>query len=154
MATHATVLAVISVALLVFAPYAAAADPVQPNQSVCVDVGTDPDHEMVCTDQVLETRQKVDGTSTSVGVTQRIDGSESEKKAIREVLKRMDQYFTKEVLALPEYEYARSRCKNKNELCAFWAALGECESNRVFMLSNCPAACQFCLLLYSGLSQK
>ncbi|KAL3908466.1 MAG: hypothetical protein SGARI_003050 [Bacillariaceae sp.] len=71
---------------------------------------------MVCTDQVLETRQKADGVSINAGVTQRIDGSESEKKAIRDVLKRMDQYFTNEVLALPEYEYAKPRCKNTNEL--------------------------------------
>ncbi len=28
---------------------------------------------------------------------------------------------------------------------------GECESNRVFMLTNCPAACRFCLLLHSGM---
>ncbi|OEU20554.1 hypothetical protein FRACYDRAFT_153985, partial [Fragilariopsis cylindrus CCMP1102] len=85
------------------------------------------------------------------GVTQRIDGSESEKQAVRDVLKHMDNYFFHEVLALQEYEYARSRWYNSNELCAFWSSVGECESNRVFMLSNCPAACRFCLLLHSGL---
>lgn len=67
--------------------------------------------------------------------------------------------------------------QNLNELCAFWVAVGkskllycnndraknhlihifcfnnivvvagECESNRIFMLSNCAAACRFCLLL-------
>jgi hypothetical protein len=116
--------------LLVIAPNVATADSIQQHQSVCVDVGKDSVRNMVCTDQVLETRQKIDGTSIDVGVTQRIDGSESEKKAIREVLKRMDQYFTTEVLALPEYEFARHRCKNSNELCAFWASMGECETNR------------------------
>lgn len=116
---------------------------------VCVDMG---EPEMVCTDQVLEARQQADGTSIHVGVTQRIDGSETEKAAIREVLQRMDEYFLNEVLALPEYSYARHRCKNSNELCAFWSSVGECETNRVFMLSNCPAACRFCLLFTSGLT--
>ncbi|KAG7336749.1 ShK domain-like protein [Nitzschia inconspicua] len=119
------------------------------DQFVCVDIG---EPEMVCTDQVLETRQQVDGKSVNVGVTQRIDGSETEKAAIREVLQRMDEYFVTEVLALPEYAYARHRCKNSNELCAFWSSVGECETNRVFMLTNCPAACRFCLLLNSGIA--
>jgi ShK domain-like len=116
---------------------------------VCVDIG---EEEMTCTDQVLEIRQQADGESINVGLTQRIDGSETEKAAIREVLRRMDEYFLREVLALPEYAYARSRCKNSNELCAFWSSVGECETNRVFMLTNCPAACRFCLLLNSGLA--
>lgn len=116
---------------------------------VCIDVG---EEEMTCTREVLETRTLHDSISINVGVTQRIDGSDAEKQAVRDVLKHMDNYFFHEVLALPEYEYARSRCKNSNELCAFWSSVGECESNRVFMLTNCPAACRFCLLLHSGIA--
>ena len=36
--------------------------------------------------------------------------------------------------------------KNDHELCAFWTSVGECESNRGFMLENCAAACRLCLL--------
>jgi hypothetical protein len=36
--------------------------------------------------------------------------------------------------------------KNRHELCAFWTSVGECESNRGFMLDNCPASCRLCLL--------
>ena len=36
--------------------------------------------------------------------------------------------------------------KNVHELCAFWTSVGECESNRKFMLEHCPAACRLCLL--------
>jgi hypothetical protein len=73
---------------------------------VCVDVG---EEEMRCTREVLETRTRYDDISINVGVTQRIDGSDSEKQAVREALKHMDNYFFHEVLALPEYDYARSR---------------------------------------------
>jgi hypothetical protein len=117
---------------------------------VCIDIGGD--SEMTCTKDVLEMRARHDEVSINVGVTQRIDGSDSEKQAVRDVLKHMDNYFFHEVLALPEYEFARFRCKNSNELCAFWSSVGECESNRIFMLTNCPAACRFCLLLHSGLA--
>ena len=36
--------------------------------------------------------------------------------------------------------------KNDHELCAFWTSVNECETNRGFMLDNCPAACRLCLL--------
>jgi hypothetical protein len=75
--------------------------------NVCVE--TTPDEELVCTRDVLATRQMYDGYGINVGVTQRVDGTESEKQAIRDVLKHMDHYFFHEVLALPEYAYARSR---------------------------------------------
>lgn len=73
---------------------------------VCIDVG---EEEMLCTREVLETRTRIDDGSINVGVTQRIDGSDAEKQAVRDVLKHMDNYFFHEVLALPEYDYARSR---------------------------------------------
>jgi len=126
---------------------------VSSNEPVCI-IGNNTSllPEMTCTREVLEMRTHYDDVSINVGVTQRIDGSDLEKQAVRDVLKHMDHYFFHEVLAVPEYEYARSRCKNSNELCAFWSSIGECESNRVFMLTNCPAACRFCLLLHSGLA--
>ena len=73
---------------------------------VCIDVG---EEEMTCTREVRETRTQYDNISINVGVTQRIDGSDAEKQAVRDVLKHMDHYFFHEVLALPEYDYARSR---------------------------------------------
>jgi hypothetical protein len=76
------------------------------NSDVCIDVG---ESQMTCTREVLEMRTQYDDVSINVGVTQRIDGSESEKQAVRDVLKHMDNYFFHEVLALQEYEYARSR---------------------------------------------
>jgi hypothetical protein len=60
-----------------------------------------------CTDDALALRKQVDGSTIDVGITQRVDGSESEKKEIREVLQRMDEYFFSEVLAMPEYENVR-----------------------------------------------
>lgn len=81
--------------------------------NVCIDVG---EEEMTCTREVLETRTLYDNESINVGVTQRIDGSDAEKQAVRDVLKHMDHYFFHEVLALPEYEYARSRWYEESDL--------------------------------------
>eukprot|EP00549_Striatella_unipunctata_P007896 CAMPEP_0118724462 /NCGR_PEP_ID=MMETSP0800-20121206/32590_1 /TAXON_ID=210618 ORGANISM="Striatella unipunctata, Strain CCMP2910" /NCGR_SAMPLE_ID=MMETSP0800 /ASSEMBLY_ACC=CAM_ASM_000638 /LENGTH=470 /DNA_ID=CAMNT_0006633037 /DNA_START=34 /DNA_END=1446 /DNA_ORIENTATION=- len=38
----------------------------------------------------------------------------------------------------------REECKNRHELCAFWAVLGECEKNPNYMLLNCAPSCQTC----------
>eukprot|EP00967_Tisochrysis_lutea_P134688 scaffold238267_cov33-Tisochrysis_lutea.AAC.1 len=35
-------------------------------------------------------------------------------------------------------------CEDKNEDCAAWAATGECEANRRYMLSSCSKACGVC----------
>ena len=75
-----------------------------PEDELCVDVGNG---EFTCTDDVMGTRKRVDGKMIDVGITQRVDGSESEKKAIREVLRRMDEYFFNEVLSMPNYENVR-----------------------------------------------
>jgi len=81
-----------------------------------------------------------------LGVEQRITGSETEQLRIRNVLRKMYTYFEEEVLSKSEYEHVRGRCKNEHELCVFWTSVGECESNRGFVLENCAAACRLCLL--------
>ena len=37
-----------------------------------------------------------------------------------------------------------AECTNKEELCAFWAAIGECEANKAYMKTKCAPSCQTC----------
>ena len=93
--------------------------------------GGDGEQHHQCTDNPLLVSKMINerGEQTirsySLGLDQRIDGTEAEKKAIVEVLSRMDEYYIQEVLANPEYESVRPRCQNLNELCAFWVAVGK-----------------------------
>ena len=123
-------------------------------------IAVDSYHTYICTDSPEASRRAVsssiDGSSSdnvivsafdmNLGVEQRITGSESEQLKIRNVLRKMYTYFEEEVLSRSEYEHVRRRCKNDHELCAFWTSVNECETNRGFMLDNCPAACRLCLL--------
>ena len=112
---------------------------------VCIE--TLPNEDFICTHtrDVLELREKyyydmVDNNNSNkneqqqqqqqsnlplinVGITQRVDGAEHERKAIRDVLHQMDMYFFEEVLAFPEYSYARTRwyvaCKCCNVVVMF-----------------------------------
>jgi len=113
-------------------------------EEMCIHSSGD---EFLCSDNQLEIRRAHDGYgAVDIGVQQRVDGSDQEKESIREIIRMMNEYFGNEVLVMPMYKDVRQKCKNTNELCAFWSAVGECESNRNFMLSNCPATCRFCLL--------
>ena len=40
-----------------------------------------------------------------------------------------------------------TRSLNRNELCSFWAFLGECDKNQAFMLTNCAPSCKSCHLI-------
>ena len=35
-------------------------------------------------------------------------------------------------------------CINRHELCAFWAAIGECDENAAYMVTNCAPSCLSC----------
>jgi hypothetical protein len=81
----------------------------------CVGGG---DEEFVCSDDPYITRNTLDslkdtkqGTPKQInkGIAQRIDGTEAEQNAIREVLSQMDRYYLEEVLSKPEYEGIRMK---------------------------------------------
>ncbi len=46
--------------------------------------------------------------------------------------------LTEEVLA---------ECTNKEELCAFWASVGECEANKAYMKTKCAPSCLTCNMI-------
>ncbi|KAL7580092.1 hypothetical protein ACA910_012855 [Epithemia clementina (nom. ined.)] len=116
----------------------------------CIDSGVGTYH---CSDDPIRARQIFDegrvagfGGLYNMGVVQRVDGTEAEQEAIEDVIFKMVDYFYSEVMSKSAYEGVRHNCVNYYELCAFWASVGECESNRQFMIPHCAAACRFCLL--------
>ncbi|KAL7536918.1 hypothetical protein ACHAWF_007136 [Thalassiosira exigua] len=139
------------------APSSASSPAHQSREPKCIAV--DSYHTYACADNPEATRRALasaDGGNSDdvaasafdvdLGVEQRITGSETEQLRIRNVLRKMYAYFDEEVLSRSEFEHVRGRCKNDHELCAFWTSVGECETNRSFMLENCAAACRLCLL--------
>ena len=54
-------------------------------------------------------KEKDSGKKYSLGVAQRIDGSDKEKEAIREVIGLMNDYFLNEVLIKPAYKDIRHK---------------------------------------------
>ncbi|KAL7520793.1 hypothetical protein ACHAWX_006181 [Stephanocyclus meneghinianus] len=133
-------------------------------EPICM--GIDSQHTYLCTDTPAAARKALNMNQNSpvvqeprshaeerlyhdfvnLGVNQRLSGTEEEIQKVRDVMLEMISYFDHEVMSRSEYEHVRGSCRNDHELCAFWASVGECESNRVFMLQNCAAACRLCLL--------
>lgn len=46
-------------------------------------------------------------------------------------------------------------CEDNHENCGFWSSQGECESNSVYMLQQCPLSCGMCSdeNKYSGMEE-
>lgn len=81
---------------------------------------------------------------TTIGVPQNSNGSEAEKQATDEVLVEMVRYLREEVLVEVGYQNMYRKCINTNELCAFWASVGECKNNPGYMGGDCMLACKKC----------
>lgn len=47
-------------------------------------------------------------------------------------------------------EALANACRNRDEWCSYWAAMGECESGREFMDANCAPVCGRCRQLCQG----
>jgi len=82
--------------------------------------------------------------SENVGVRQTAIGSE--KIATLQKIQASKHYWESEAAeSLPKD--LLDRCRNQNELCSFWAYLGECEKNSAYMATNCGPACNTCHLI-------
>jgi len=78
------------------------------------------------------------------GVKQEVEGDEKEK--ILQTIAAAVEYMKHVVLADPDRftpEFVEA-CYNRDPLCAFWAAEGECEANPAYMKINCAPVCQTC----------
>jgi len=119
---------------------------------ICVE--TD-ENAFLCTDDAAKARSAaIKGGNddyfnhvVDYGVTQKTDGTNDEQRAMREVIHKMKIYFRDDVFAKSSFDDVREHCKNKHELCAFWASMGECERNPSYMQESCPAVCRSCHLL-------
>jgi prolyl 4-hydroxylase len=59
-------------------------------------------------------------------------------------LQKARDYFENVLKPDSKFETLVRECRNEHESCAFWASLGECESNPNFMNVSCGPVCQSC----------
>jgi prolyl 4-hydroxylase len=74
------------------------------------------------------------------GVWQEASGPETQKTL--DVIRSSIQYMENEIESLPSSVI--NDCYNRYALCAFWAAVGECEKNKAFMMTKCAPSCRSC----------
>jgi len=77
------------------------------------------------------------------GEKQLVSGSEYLKTL--ESVRNSVEYMKKQEIELSQSVF--QKCRNKNELCSFWASVGECDNNEAFMELNCAPACHVCDLI-------
>jgi hypothetical protein len=89
----------------------------------------------------------VTNLTASIGVVQRVEGSDEEFAATRKALLASTKYLKETVLSQRAYSKSYQYCNNQDDLCTFWASIGECDEgaeNLEYMLINCLLACQKC----------
>ena len=100
-------------------------------------------------DQLLTTCRKSCGccvTKTSdFGVEQELTESDEKYDATRVIIRESIKYM-KEIRNSEDTANIRM-CQNKDKLCSYWAAIGECKANKPFMNSDCAPACHTCYLI-------
>jgi prolyl 4-hydroxylase len=88
--------------------------------------------------ELLERTAKFGELQTATG-----DKKDLTLKVIRDMVEYMEN--SDDFMALPTA--IQENCQNTHELCAFWAAIGECEANIAFMKVKCAPACKSCHLI-------
>eukprot|EP00578_Thalassiosira_sp_NH16_P025821 CAMPEP_0181086912 /NCGR_PEP_ID=MMETSP1071-20121207/6000_1 /TAXON_ID=35127 /ORGANISM="Thalassiosira sp., Strain NH16" /LENGTH=475 /DNA_ID=CAMNT_0023168781 /DNA_START=130 /DNA_END=1557 /DNA_ORIENTATION=+ len=80
------------------------------------------------------------------GEPQRIEGENSHKTldVVRKTVAYMDNYIFGHNPTHSLSGTVVAECTNKEELCAYWAAIGECEANKSYMKLKCAPSCQTC----------
>jgi len=84
----------------------------------------------------------LEGT-TEFGEKQEASGDKFE--ATMDVIEKSTLYMSRDLKDLPPKVI--EQCKNRHKLCAFWAAIGECEANISYMTTNCAPSCLSCHLI-------
>lgn len=82
---------------------------------------------------------------STYGEIQKFDGDKSLETQQR--IQEVNDYMFNKVFVKPEYKSVRKECKNRHELCAFWAVIGECDANPSYMTLNCAPSCMTCDLI-------
>lgn len=84
--------------------------------------------------------------SKAFGEAQRVSGVEKERIHTFNILVESINYMqSNQVMELPAK--IRDACTNKQDLCSFWAGIGECEKNMAFMKVQCAPACKSCHMI-------
>lgn len=52
--------------------------------------------------------------------------------------------FTILVFVGPPHLFASGACTDNHNSCSYWAGIGECSKNPLWMLDNCPVSCKVC----------
>ena len=80
--------------------------------------------------------------SNIFGVPQLVEGPKTAQTMER--IKAMTAYMRQTVFRDESMQHVKRVCQNRDRLCAFWASIGECESNPAFMKLSCAPACFSC----------
>jgi prolyl 4-hydroxylase len=102
---------------------------------------------------VLATRIALLETTIAFGERQRADGEQAQETL--ELIEQTVLYLQSNLVStstsaapppplFDDIMMRHNHCRNRHELCAFWAVLGECDINSAYMHTHCGPSCRSC----------
>jgi prolyl 4-hydroxylase len=85
-----------------------------------------------------------DDEGEGMGLTQYLRADEDRLNDVQDILQNARRFLANFNFSNPKFRQLREECKNKHELCALWAAKGECKTNPLYMNLTCAPVCQAC----------
>jgi len=103
-----------------------------------------------CDEEFKMLASQLSEDSQKYGIAQVIeDGGEATSNAVQEMINYMDNMIANATTSDPEFlEHLLDQCRNEEDLCCFWASIGECEKTdtQVYMYEFCGPCCKACNL--------
>jgi len=91
----------------------------------------------------------VEVAGSRFGVPQLIpERGSDDRQGVLDRMQDAHEYWEDVVMEEDRYQPVRTLCRNEYELCALWAARGECTNNERFMKKSCPVVCYTCETLH------
>ena len=103
-----------------------------------------------CNLEDLQAESQLSDDSQKYGVKQVIeDDGEATSNAVQEMITYMENMIADATTSNPEFpERLLDQCRNEEDLCCFWASIGDCEKTETqgYMYEFCGPCCKACNL--------
>ena len=96
--------------------------------------------------KAMDEKAKLQRMTTAYGQEQVVEGEMASATllVIKETIVYMETFVLRENPAHQLSAETIDKCLLRDELCSFWAAIGECDNNPAFMITTCAPSCRSC----------
>ena len=115
----------------------------------CASGGDDDENFSTDVSEAMGEKVKLQRMTTEYGQEQVVEGDMASATllVIKETIMYMENFVLRENPTHQLSAETINKCLLRDELCSFWAAIGECDKNPAFMITTCAPSCRSCHMI-------